>query len=335
LSIHNQSRCGSLKALVSMLLAACAVTLSAGSALAQSWPGANVRIVVPYPPGTEPDALARDLGDLLARLTKRPFVIDNKPGANSIIGTDLVVKAEGDGNTLLIVDRLAVVTNPLLYSQLPYKWEQTLKPVTDLARVHLFLATRRNFPANTYREFVEYAKANQGTINVGTGGNGHVNHIGMEMLAQAEGLRFVYVPFKGVAPAMVALLGSDVDVVMAGGLAIQPLYKSQKLKVLVVGNEARATFMPEIPSIAEAGGKPGSIPSTVFSLLLPGTTPDALVSRISRTVAAVVGTPEFKKTYGDRGVEIIPSTPEMTLLSMKEDAVRYEKIIRAAGIKNE
>ncbi len=314
---------------------ACTLAVCATAAQAQAWPPATVKIVVPYPPGTEPDVLARDVGSALARQTGKSFVVENKPGANSIIGTEAVAKAEGDGATLLMVDRLAVVTNPQLYSKMPYKWEDSIRPITDLATVNLFMGVREGLPVKNLAEFIAYAKAHPKKVNVGTGGNGHVNHIGMEMLAQAHGLSFTYVPYKGVAPAIAGLLTGEVDVVLAGGLALQGHAKSGKVKLLVVGDTKRAGFMPEVPTLVEAGGKAGSIPSTVFSLLAPAKVSDALAAQISRAVAEAVNGAQLKSNYGSRGLEIAPTTPEQTLTLMKAEAVKYEKILREAGIKIE
>jgi tripartite-type tricarboxylate transporter receptor subunit TctC len=324
-----------MTSLKSKLLGVCLLALSAGTAFAQAWPPATVRIVVPYPPGSEPDVLARDLGASLAKQTGKTFVVDNKPGANSIIGTGEVVKGDSDGSVLLMVDRLAVVTNPVLYNKLPYKWEESLKPVSDLAGVRLFIAVRDSFPAGTYAEFLRYAKEHPGKVTVGTGGNGHVTHIGMAMVAQAHGLSFSFVPYKGVVPAMQDLLAGQVDAVMAGGLVMQAQAAGKRIRVLVVGDDKRAAVLPDVPSLAEAGGAAGSIPSTVFSLLAPAKVPDAVVGQISAAVAKAMGGPDVKSSYAAKGLDVGPTTPVKTLALMKEDAPRFEKIIRDAGIKLE
>lgn len=322
-----------MNSLKSKILGVCLLALSAGAALAQAWPPATVRIVVPYPPGSEPDVLARDLGAALAKQTGKTFVVDNKPGANSIIGTGEVVKGGSDGSVLLMVDRLAVVTNPMLYSKMPYKWEDSLKPVSDLAGVRLFIAVRDDFPARTYAEFLSYAKASPGKVTVGTGGMGHVTHIGMAMVAQAQGLSFTYVPYKGVMPAMQDLLSGSVDAAMAGGLVMQTQAASKRVRVLVVGDDKRAIVLPDVPTVAEAGGVAGSIPATVFSLLAPAKVPDEVVDQISAAVAKAMGSPEVKNSYAVKGLDIAPTTPSKTLALMKGDAPIFEKIIRDAGMK--
>lgn len=316
----------------SKLLAACVVMCTAGAALAQSWPTGTVNIVVPYPPGTEPDVLARDLGNELSKVTGKSFVIENKPGANSIVGTSAVVKGDTAGHTLLMVDRLAVVTNPLLYANTPYQWETDLKPVSDLAGVDLVVGVRSALPFKTYADLVSHAKANPNKVTVGTGGIGHIVHIGMEMLAQSEGLSLRFIPYKGVGPAVMGLLTNDVDVVMAGGLAMLPHVQSGKVRVLATGAAERASFMPDVPTIVEAGGTAGAIPSTVFALFAPGSVPDAVVAQINAAVKKAMDNPEIKDSYAKRGLNIATAEPDAMRETMKHDAVKYEKIIRGAGI---
>jgi tripartite-type tricarboxylate transporter receptor subunit TctC len=314
-------------------LVVCALLFSAGAALAQSWPPATVHIVVPYPPGTEPDVLARDLGNELAKQTGSSFVVENKPGANSMVGTGAVVRAGADGGTLLMVDRLAVVTNPKLYLKMPYAWEQDLKPVSDLAGVNLFVGVRAGLPVKTFGDLVAYAKANPKKLNVGTGGIGHVNHIGMEMLSQAHGLSFSYVPYRGLSPAIMGLLTEEVDVVMGGGLPFVPHVETGKVRLLAVGADKRAGFLPDVPTITEAGGQGGSIPATVFALFAPGSVPDAVVAQINAAVVKAMDNPQIKESFAARGLAVSTSRPEVMLATMKADTLRYEKIIRDAGIK--
>ena len=321
--------------LKSCLLGSVMLVAALGSAQAQSWPPATVRIVVPYPAGTEPDVLARDLGNALAKQTGKNFVVDNKPGANSIIGTEAVAKADPDGATLLMVDRLALVTNPMLYSKLPYKWEEAVRPVSDLARVNLMLGVRAGLPVKTFGELVTYAKANPGKLNVGTGGNGHVTHIGMEMLSKAHGYTQTYVPYRGVGPAITALAGGEVDVVIAGGVALAAQAKSERVRLLAIGDDQRAAFAPEVPTLAEAGGKAGSIPSTVFALFAPGKVTDAVLTQINQAVVQAVSGSPMKTTYAPRGLEVGTSKPADTLAAMKQETVKYEQVIREAGIKIE
>lgn len=319
----------------SCVMGSLVLTTGLSAALAQTWSANTVRIVVPYPAGTEPDVLARDIGNALSKKTGKTFVVENKPGANSIIGTDAVAKSEPDGATLLMVDRLALVTNPMLYSKLPYKWEEAVKPVTDLARVSLMIGVRSSLPVKNFSELVAYAKANPGKLNVGTGGNGHVTHIGVEMLSKAHGFTQAYVPYKGVGPAILGLASGEVDMAIAGGVALQAQAKTDRVRLLAIGDEQRAAFAPDVPTIVEAGGKADSIPSTVFALFAPGKVPDAVVAQINQAVVQAVAASPMKANYAARGLEVGTSKPADTLSAMKKETTKYEQIIREAGIKIE
>jgi tripartite-type tricarboxylate transporter receptor subunit TctC len=303
---------------------------------AETWPGSEqVTIIVPYPPGTEPDILARDLGFHLNEATGKVFVIENRPGANAIIGTTAVTRAAGDGNTLLMVDRLSLVTNPLLYKSLSYDWRKDLKPVTNVGGVSLFLALKKDSPANTFAEFIDMARKAPGEVNIGTGGKGHVTHLGMEALAQAEGVSFTYVPYKGVAPAMNALLAGETDGMLAGGLVVSQQAKAGKIKVVAIGADKRSDFLPDVPTLKEAGGKPGSIPSTAFTLVVPGATPDTVVAQINAAVAKVMEVPALRNAYEARGLTVNVTSPQETQAQMNQEAERYQKLVDKLGLKPE
>lgn len=321
-----------VKSIITLLGLCAGLVAAVPAALAQAWPSADTRIIVPYPPGSEPDVLARDVAQRLGAASGKAVIVENRPGANSIIGTDVVAKAAGDGATLLMVDRLAVVTNPMLYNKLPYDSATQLKPVTDMAGVRLFVAVSPNFPARNWRDFVAYAKANPKKIDVAIAGNGHVNHIGMEMVAQSEGMRFNYIPYAGMAPAINGVLSGEVHAVMTGGLSALRMTQAKPVAMLAVGDDRRASYLPDVPTIVEAGGKAGSIPSTVFSFFAPGRTPDALVERMAQVLNGVA-TPDFRRTYEARGLVMLGSSPKVMAAEMKEDAQRFDKVIRELGIK--
>lgn len=301
-----------------------------------AWPTTEqVRIVVPYPPGTEPDILARDLGVHLNKATGKVFVIENRPGANAIIGTDNIAKAKGDGSALLMVDSLAVSTNPLLYKSLPYKWEKDLKPVTTVAGVNLYLLVKNDFPAKDYKEFVAAAKKANGDVNVGTGGRGHVTHLGMGLLGREEGLNFTYVPYKGMAPATNAILGGETDAMLVGGILASQHVNGGKVRVLAVGADKRTELLPNVPTVQEAGGHANSIPTTTFALFAPGTTPDETVKEIQEKVDAALRTPEMQTAFKTRGLAQFYTTPAQTLERVQNDSKTYSELIPTLGIQPE
>lgn len=277
----------------------------------ESWVDTKVvTIIVPYPPGTEPDILARDLGQRLAAKTSKNVVVDNKPGANTIIGTSQLARSKADGSTLLMVDSAALASNPFLYKDIPYDWSKDLKVVAEVARIDLFLSVGQQFKGKDFADFVDYARANPGKINVGTGGYGHINHLGMAMLAKELGITFTYVPYKGVSPAINGTISGEVDAVMSGALAISSHVKAGLLKPLVAGGESRSGILDNVPVASEMKFSGTAIPSTVFSLVGPGKMDDKLVAKINHAVRDELREPEFKKLYESRGVELLDTTPE-------------------------
>jgi tripartite-type tricarboxylate transporter receptor subunit TctC len=227
------------------------------------------------------------------------------------------------------------VTNPLLYKSLSYDWRKDLKPVTNVGGVSLFLALKKDSPANTFAEFIDMARKAPGEVNIGTGGKGHVTHLGMEALAQAEGVSFTYVPYKGVAPAMNALLAGETDGMLAGGLVVSQQAKAGKIKVVAIGADKRSDFLPDVPTLKEAGGKPGSIPSTAFTLVVPGATPDTVVAQINAAVAKVMEVPALRNAYEARGLTVNVTSPQETLAQMNQEAERYQKLVDKLGLKPE
>lgn len=318
------------------LLGAALVFLSAtglAHAQADTWPPEQVSIIVPYPPGSEPDALARDISHALTQKTGKTFVVENRPGANAIVGSSYVARDPGNGATLLMIDRLALVTNPLLYSNVPFDWKTAFKPITDIAEVQLYVAVNNKFPADDYKGFIEYARANPGRVDVATGGNGHVTHIGMEMLARSEGVEFNYVPYKGITPAMMDTLGGQADAIMAGGLVMATNRANGGIKILATGGNIRHDLLADVPTLEQAGGKPGSIPTTFFSLLAPSGVPDDTVQKIRDMVVEVIQEDKLRNAYESRGLVIAGTQPADMRAAMEKDEGRYREVIEAAGIQ--
>lgn len=324
-----------MKSLSLTFCAVLAAFAAPATALAQAadWPPAQVSIVVPYPPGSEPDALARDISHTLSQKTGKTIVVDNRPGANAIIGASHVARGPDDGSSLLMIDRLALVTNPMLYGNVPYDWKTAFKPITDIAEVQLYVAVNSKFPADDYRGFIEYARANPGKVNVATGGNGHVNHIGMEMLARSEGVEFTYVPYKGTVPAMIDTLSGQADATMAGGMVMATNRANGGIKVLTTGGSIRHDLLADVPTLEQAGGKPGSIPTTFFSLLAPAGVADDTVQQIRDMVVEVIQEERLRNAYESRGLVIAGTQPADMRAAMEKDEGRYREVIEAAGIQ--
>ena len=302
-----------------------------------AWPEdfSQIYITVPYPPGTEPDILARELGMVLGEESGSTFVIENRPGANSIVGTDRVARTQGKGDQLLMVDTLAIATNPLLYKNLPYDWEQSLKPVVTVAGTHLYLLVNDEVPAQDYGELIQLAKDLDGELNISTGGRGHVTHLGMGHLAKEEGIDVTYIPYAGVAPAVNGVLAGETDAMLVGGLVASKQLEGGKVRVLGVGASERTDLLPEVPTIQEAGGPEGVVPTTTFTLFAPISTPDEVVQEIHEAVTRAVQTAQFEEAFEARGLIPVFATTEEIRAAIDDSVAVYSELIPSLGIKPE
>ena len=217
------------------------------------WPTRPIRIVVPYPPGTGPDVMARVMTESLGKELKASFVVENKPGANSILGTTDVVKSPADGHTFLLVDRLTLSVNPLLYKP-PYDAKKDLVSVSNIADVNLYLVTSSKLPVSDFSSFIAHAKANPGKVTFGTGGVGSIMHLNMEMLQAGTGAEFLHVPYKALAEVVPGMLGGQVDAPSGGAEALLPHVQKGTMRLLAVGATSRQAVAPNVPTIMEAGG---------------------------------------------------------------------------------
>lgn len=296
------------------------------------WPAKPVRIVVPYPPGTGPDVMARLVAEGLGKELKTSFVVENKPGANAILGTDMVVKAPADGYTFLLVDRLTLAVNPLLYQPLPYDPRKDLVSVSNIADVNLYLVTSAQLPVNDFKGFVEYAKANPGKINFGTGGAGSIMHLNMELLQAGTGTQFLHVPYKAFAEVIPALLSGQVHASSGGVEALLPHVTSGKMKLLTVGSPRRTLVQPNVPTSQEVAGA-DLILSTSYSMHARAGTPPEVVARVNAALFKVLPSTEVQSFATPRGLAAYPSRPQELDAQLASDADRVGKLIRERGIK--
>ena len=301
----------------------------------ESWPSKALKIVVPSPPGSGPDLLARTIGQSLAASSGQPVVVENKGGANGIIGSDAVAKAAADGHTLLLVDRLALITNPALYSNVPFNWQVDLKPVTEVARVQLYLVTGSRLPARTFNEFIQYVRANPDKLSYATSGNGHINHLSMEAIVKGFGLKINAVPYKSAPQITTALVAGEVVSVVTGPVPVLGMVRDGRLRALAVGAEKRTRELPDTPTIVESGGTPAMLPPTVFVIMAPGSTPDGMVGRMNAALTAVMRRPEVVSTIEQQALELVPGTAAQAAQHMRDVGPGILQAIRDAGIKME
>lgn len=303
----------------------------AGWAQAPEWPGRPVRIVVPYPPGTGPDIMARLVSDKLAKELKATFIVENKAGVNGSIGTDSVVKAPADGYTFLLVDRLTVSVNPLLY-KLGYDPRKDLVSVSNIADVSLYLVVSAALPVNDFKSFASYARAHPGRVAFGSGGVGSISHLNMVLLEEGTGVSLLHVPYKAFAEVIPAMLSGDVSVSSGGVEALQQHVAQGRLRLLAVGAPSRTAAEPDVPTIAEAAGGDFLI-STSYSMHARTGTPPDVLAKLHAALQKVLADPETQSATAKRGLKAYATTPAELDRVIAGDAARVGKLIRDHDIK--
>lgn len=323
----------SLRALSGLALTAAAWACTGTTAWAQAadWPQRPIRLVVPYPPGTGPDIMARLVSEKLARELKATFVIDNKPGVNGSLGTEAVVRAPADGHTLLLVDRLTVSINPLLY-KLNYDPRKDLASVSNIADVSLYLVVSSALPVTDYRSFIDHLKANPGKVAFGSGGVGSIMHLNMVLLQDGTGTQMLHVPYKAFAEVIPALLAGDVAASSGGVEALQQHVAQGKLKLLAVGAPRRTEAAPGVPTIREAAGADLLI-STSYSMHARAGTPPEVLAKLQAALKRALADPEVQESAGKRGLRAYATTAQELDAVIANDAGVVGKLIQQHNIK--
>ena len=314
------------------LVAVLCVLLATGlAAQARAFPDKPVRLVVPFPAGGSTDVVSRLLGQKLSELWRQPVVIDNRPGASTILGTDLVAKAAPDGYTLLVTTASFTIL-PSLGRKLPYDPAKDFEPITLINTTPLVLVVNPNVPARSLQELIALAKARPGALNFGSSGSGGSNHLAGELFNAMAGVKMVHVPYKGNAPALNDLVGGHVDVVFNGLTSAMPLIKSGKLRPLAVTSLARADALPEIPTLDELGMK-GFQAVGWSGLSAPARTPREVIARINADVVKIIRSPAMLERLKAEGSDPVGNSPEQFAAFLHEETARWSKVIRFAGIE--
>jgi tripartite-type tricarboxylate transporter receptor subunit TctC len=318
---------------LSLLLAMVAIVLS--PALAQDFPSRPVRMIVPYPPGGGVDGLARPLADQLSKVWRQPVLVDNKPGAGTIIGGEAVVKAPADGYTLFFTTDSSITSNPHLYKNMPFDPIKDLAPVTQLIDLHQMVVVHPSVAANTMQELVAEAKAKPDTLNYGSYGSGSQPHLLFESLKAQTGIQITHVPYKGIAPALTAALSGEVQMTLGGAATTTEHIAAGKLKPLAIARQERLALYPNVPTLREAGF-PDIDPRPWYGLFAPGATPRATIDKIQKDVAAILANPEFSERYvAGKGYTSVGSTPEAFAAFIKSDLDYKARLIAVSGAKAE
>ena len=302
-----------------------------GIALAQAWPSQPVKVVVPTPPGGLTDIFSRLIAARLSEIWGQPIVIDNRPGANQIIGADIVAKSPPNGYTLLVSEASTFVMNPHLYKKLPYDAVNGFTPITVLVRNPWVIALHPSVPANTFQELVALAKAKPGSLSYGSAGLGSAHHISVDYLKNLLGIDILHVPFKGAAPAVAALQGGQISMMMIGPVLVEPLAQAGKAKLIAVATPRRVAALPSLPTIAESGA-PGYEAGTWFALVGPAGMPRDIVARIHGDVVKVLNMPALKEYCAKQWLEVDGNTPDQFAAYMKSEYTRWQDLIKRSGV---
>src|SRR5690349_17086968 len=276
------------------LLSILFLLLVSASAAAQSWPAKPVHIVVAYPPGGGIDILARQLADKLSSAWGQPVVVENKPGANTILAADTVAKSAPDGYTVLMTTDATFSINPHLYSKLPYNTEKDFLPVTMLVLLQQLLVAHPSLPASTLPELIALAKAKPGSINYASYGSGSQPHLSGEMLKYKAGIDLVHVPYKGISLAVPAVMAGEVQLTFAGIATSMPQLKSHRIKALAIGGPKRSPLLPQVPTFAELGF-PEVETHAWFGLFLPAGAPQEALARFYQDSKKLLEDAEFRQ----------------------------------------
>jgi tripartite-type tricarboxylate transporter receptor subunit TctC len=308
-----------------------AVLASAPAAAQTKYPEKPIRIIVPFSAGGASDTLARLVGQKMQEAWGQPVVVENKPGAGGNIGADFVAKSDPDGYTLLLSAAGFMSVNPWVYPNLSYNPAE-FTPLTLLVKAPLLLVVKPDLPVKDIKEFVAYVKANPGKVNIGNGGNGTAQHMGGVYLAGEAKIDVAHVPYKGSAPATTDLLAGITDAQFDNMVTLVPYVKQGKLKALAVSSLARSGALPEVPTIAETI-LPGFETGTWYGIVGPAGIPAPVADKISAELRRIVALPEIKEKLAGMGLEPDGLSGAQYGAFIKSELAKYEKIVKASGLK--
>jgi tripartite-type tricarboxylate transporter receptor subunit TctC len=307
-----------------------ALGLMAGAANAQPWPSKAISLVVPFPPGGTTDVLARALGEKLSQSLGQPVIVESKPGAGATLGADYVAKSKPDGHTLLMgAVHHTIATS--VYKKLPYDFQKDFAPVSTVALVPNVLVVNATTPAKNVKELITLAKGTPDKLAYGSNGNGTAQHLIGTQFENNAGVQLVHVPYKGSGPLTTDLLGGQIAMSFDTITPVLQHIKSGKLRALAVTTGKRATVLPEVPTLDEAGLKGFNI-GTWFGVLAPAATPKDIIAKLNAEMVKIIQSPEFRKRMEEIGAEPIGNTPDQMTAQIKDDTDKFAKLVKDAKV---
>lgn len=318
------------RALVALAAFAACVTVTA--AHAQAFPNRPIRVVVPFPAGGGTDIIAREVTQKVTQSTGWVFVVDNKPGAGGNLGVEAVAKSPADGYTLVLGQTSNMAINPTLYAKMPYDSVKDLAPILLVANAPLVMVTGANSVHKTLADVVKAAKDKPGALNFASPGNGTVAHLTSELFQAAASVKMQHVPYKGAAQALTDVVSGNVELYMSSVPTLIGQIKQGKLRALAVTSAQRVDDLPQVPTINESGYK-GFDAVTWFGFLAPAGTPKDVLAKLNAEFNAALKQPDLQKKLGDQGADPAGGTPEQFAALIKDDIVRWGKVVKASGAR--
>ncbi|MGZ8263574.1 MAG: Bug family tripartite tricarboxylate transporter substrate binding protein [Burkholderiales bacterium] len=310
-----------------------AVCLVSGTPAAQDYPNRIIRIVVAQAPSSGPDLAARTIGQKLTESWGQQVIVDNRPGANGIIGGDLVAKAKPDGYTLLLGVPSAITVNQFVYKKMPYDPVRDLAPVTQIATNTFGVLVTPTLPVASVKQLVALARARPGELIYASAGIGNLTHLAGELFAQAAGVKMLHVPYKGTTPAQVDVISGQAQVIFVTMRGIAEHVAAGKVRLLATCGEKRDPAFPKYPTLVESG-YPGMMVTGWNGMLAPAGTPPDIVNKLSREIGRYLSVPEFRERMASLGADPSPSTPEAFGALIKAESAKWQKVIRAIGLEH-
>jgi len=299
-------------------------------ARAQTYPTRLVRIVVGFPPGGSVDIVARLMSQWLTERLSQPFIVENRPGAASNIGTEAVVRAQGDGHTLLLTSSANFI-NATLYDKLSFDFIRDIAPVATLARISNVMEVNPLVPAKTVPEFIAYAKANPGKINMASSGSGTSIHVSGELFKMMTGTAMVHVPYRGSAPMLTDLIAAQVQVTFDNLPSSIEHIRAGKLRALAVTTTTRSEALPDVPTVDSF--VPGYEASAYFGIGAPKSTPPEIIATLNQAINAGLADPKLKARFAELGGLVLPSSPQEFARLFRDETEKWAKVVKFSGAK--
>lgn len=314
-------------------LAAAALVLAAQGAAAQNYPEKTIRLIIPYPPGGTTDILGRAIAQKLGEAFGQTVIPDNRAGAGGNVGSEIAAKSPGDGYTLLLAPVSPMAINVSLYGdKLKFNPEKDFTPLTLIAKVPLVLAIHPNVPVRNVKQFIALAKARPGKLTYGSSGNGSSNHLTGEMFKSAAGIDMVHIPYKGGAPASVALMSGELDMAVLQVPSVGVLVKAGRLRALAVSSPKRSVALPEVPTIAESG-LPGFEATSWYCIVAPAGLPKPILTKLHAELVKLLNSPEIRDRLVAEGAAVETTTPEELMVFVRSEIARWSKAVKDSGAK--